>query len=577
MSTNNSIFESLLTIEDFAGFEDQARYEAEWLPKIKKYQENLKNAIPKELTVELPKPVAELIKEQFNAVDYLYSAKLLTPKEFEITDSTISQLVDKQVEGELTAVEIYNAFAHRAIIAHQFTNCAAEIFIDEGLKQAEERDAYLKEHGKIVGPLHGIPISIKEHLNYKGKVTHASFVSLIENVTPEHSGTTKILENLGAVFYIRTTQPQTLMHLDSNNNITGLTKCPFNLLLSAGGSSSGEGAISAFGGSAIGVGSDIGGSVRSPSAFSGTNALRPSTRRIAETGTTSAGAGQESVPAIFGPIGRSIDDIDYWMKSYINEGKPWLIDAWALPIPWRSVPKPDPKDLTIAVIRDDGLVRVSPPIRRGLNEVVEKLKAAGVRIVEFQPPNTKLAYETINKMYNCDGNYMQKKYLSASGEPLTRLTKWDLNFGDGSKHYNVKENRELNYIRDGLRNEYTKFLVENKIDFILSPTYNNVAPHSEEVYNWSYTTLFNILDFPTLVFQTGIFQDPNVDKWTEEDLKYEYRSDLEKLENENYKPDEFIGAPIGLQLSGRRYTDEEIVAAGKTIVDDILKVDLLKH
>lgn len=175
------------------------------------------------------------------------------------------------------------------------------------------------------------------------------------------------------------------MHLDSNNNFTGLTKCPFNLLLSSGGSSSGEGAIVAYGGSSIGVGSDIGGSIRAPAAFSGCHGFRPSTRRISTKGGISGGAGQESVPAVVGPLGRSIEDLDLWMKTYINDGKPWDYDNWIIPLPWREVKTPAVNDLTIAVIRDDGLVRVSPPIRRALDEVVNKLKDAGAKIIEFTP------------------------------------------------------------------------------------------------------------------------------------------------------------------------------------------------
>ena len=97
------------------------------------------------------------------------------------------------------------------------------------------------------------------------------------------------------------------------------------------------------------------------------------------------------------------------------------------------------------------MVRVSPPIRRALNTVVEKLKGAGAKIIEFDPPNTKLAYETVHKMYNCDGNHMQRKLLSGSNEPLTKLTKWNLNYGEGAKHYDVASNRELNVTRDQLR------------------------------------------------------------------------------------------------------------------------------
>ncbi|KAI5949396.1 hypothetical protein KGF54_005631 [Candida jiufengensis] len=569
-------FESFLTKEHFQGYEDPKKFK-EYEPKLEAYRKDLEDNILDEYKIDLPKSRDELIKEQFNPVEYLYSQKLLTPEEFEITDTPAFQIVKNISDKKWTAVQVFKAFAHRGTIAHQFTNCAFQLFPKEGLERAKQLDEYQAKNGKLIGPLHGLPVSIKEQANFKGKVTHGGYVGLIDNVTEKHGASNQILENLGAVFYVRTSQPQTLMHLDSGNNFTGFTKNPFNLLLSSGGSSSGEGAIVGFGGTSLGVGSDIGGSVRAPAAYSGCHGFRPSTRRLGTLGGVSSGAGQESVPAVYGPFARSMDDIELYMKSCINDGKPWDLDAWAIYAPWREVPLPKPEDITIAVMRDDGLVRVSPPIRRGIEETVKKLKEAGVRIIEFSPLNTKLAYETVNKMYSCDGNYMQKELLSKSGEPLQKLTKWALNYGDGAKEYTSTENRKLNVTRDNLRNEYNDYMVENKVDFILSPTYNNVAPHSSEVYNWSYTALFNILDLPTLAFQTGLFQDPEVDVWTEDDKNYEYRSDLEKLENENYKAEEFIGAPIGLQLTGRRYRDEEVVAAGKLIVNDILKVDLLNH
>ncbi|KAI5959887.1 uncharacterized protein KGF55_005119 [Candida pseudojiufengensis] len=569
-------FESFLTKENFEGYEDPEKFK-QYEPKLQAYRKDLEDNILEEYKIELPKPRKELIKDQFNSVEYLYSHKLLTPEEFEITDSTASTIVKNIENKKWTAVQVFKAFAHRGTIAHQFTNCAFQLFPKEGLERAKQLDEYQAKNGKLIGPLHGLPISVKEQANFKGKITHGGYVGCLDNIPEKHGASNQILEDLGAVFYIRTSQPQTLMHLDSGNNFTGFTKNPFNLLLSSGGSSSGEGAIVGFGGSILGVGSDIGGSVRAPAAYSGCHGFRPTTRRLGTLGGVSSGAGQESVPAVYGPFARSMEDIELYMKSCINDGKPWDIDAWAIYTPWREVETPKPENIMIAVMKDDGLVRVSPPIRRGIEHTAKKLKEAGFNIVEFNPPNTKLAYETVNKMYSCDGNYMQKLLLSKSGEPLQKLTKWALNYGSGSELFSSIENRKLNVIRDNLRNEYNDYLVKNKIDFILSPAYNNVAPHSGEVYNWSYTALFNILDMPTLAFQTGLYQDPKIDIWTDDDKNYKYRSDLEKLENENYKPEEFIGAPIGLQLTGKRYKDEEVIAAGKFIVDDILKVDLLHH
>lgn len=571
-----SDYTTFLTTEDFSGYEDPERYQREWLPKVEAYRKALSDAVTPEYAVTVPKDIDTLVKEQFNAVDYLYKNKLLSEEEFAITDSSATALAAKLATGELSAVQVFKAFAKRAVICHQFLNCAMELFTDEGLERAKYLDEYYAKSGKPIGPLHGIPISLKEQMAYRGKITHGGYVSMVDNITPEHGITTQILEDLGAVFYIRTTQPQTLMHLDSNNNFTGLTRNPYNMKLSSGGSSSGEGAVVAFGGSAIGIGSDIGGSIRAPSAYSGGVGLRPSTKRFALYGGVSGGAGQESVPAVSGPMTRSVEDVDFLMEHYLNEGKPWVRDAYCLRMPWRKVEKPEAKDITIGVMWDDGLVHPTPPITRGLKFVVDKLKAAGVKVVDFAPIRTQEAYDTVHKMYNCDGNYKQRLLLAGSGEPLCKLTKWSLNYGDGSKEYTVKENRVLNLLRDQLRFDYNKFMVDNGIDFILTPTYSNVAPVSEEVYGWSYTSLFNILDFPTLVFQTGLFQDPAVDKWDESFKDYKFRSELEKLELEQYVPETFAGAPIGLQLAGKRYEDEEVVAAGKTIVD-IIGADLFKH
>lgn len=569
-------YESFLVTESFEGFEDPEKFK-NYVPKLEKYKKDLEESVLDEYKVAMPKPIDELVEDQLDAVNYMYTEKLLTPEEFEITDSSASKIVKNIADRKWSAVEVLKAFAHRGTVAHQFTNCALQIFVDEGIKRTKELDEYQQNTGKLVGPLHGVPVSLKEHFNYAGKVTHSGYVSLIDNVTEEFGVTPQILYDLGAVFYIRTTQPQTLMHLCSESNYSDVTKCPFNISLSSGGSSSGEGAVVSFGGSVFGIGSDIGGSIRSPAAFSGCFGLRPTTHRVSMEGSTSSLGGQETIQAVFGPLARTVEDIETMMKTYLNEGKPWNSDASLICMPWRDVPKPNAKDLTIAVIRDDGLVRPSPPIRRGINTVVDKLKEAGVKIIEFTPPNTKLAYETINKMYNCDGNETNRKMLGESGEPLAQLTKWSLNYGEGSRMFSVPEVRQLHMTRDALRNEYNKFMVDNNVDFILSPAYNNVAPHPREVYNWSYTALFNILDLPTLVLQTGLKQDPEVDVWTEKDKKHQYRSKLEQLENEMYKPEEFKHAPIALQLSGRRYHDEEVVAAGKVIADDILKVDLLRH
>lgn len=552
---------SILTKDLLNNYEDASKY-AEFEPKLKAYREKLANSIPSQFKIDVPGTVAERRENQFNPLQYLYDEKLLSESELAITESSAVELASRIASGNLTSVAVFKAFSHRAAIAHQLTNCYLDIFIDEGLKRAEYLDDYYKEHGKVIGPLHGIPVSVKEHMSFKNKITHASYVGLIENLTTEHGLTTQILEELGAVFYVRSVQPQTLMHFCSNNNYIGPCSNPYNSSLTAGGSSSGEGASVGFGASALGVGSDIGGSIRGPAAFSGAVGLKPTSKRVSLLGGISAGKGQESVPAVIGPLARTVEDIDYWMEHYLNIGKPWERDATLAQIPWKKVDTPDVAKLKIAIIYDDGFVRPTPPITRSLKHVAETLKSAGAEVVTWEPLKATLAFETVKNMYSCDGNDSQRRLLSQSGEPLLKLTKYALNIGD-ARQYTVSENRLLVEVRDTLRQEYLEFMNENKIDFIISPTYSNVAAKLEAAYSWSYTALWNILDYPTLVFQTGLKVEEG-DDWSE---PFEYRSDFEALELQHYDAKLFKNAPIGLQITGRRYNDEEVVAAGKAVVE----------
>lgn len=130
---------------------------------------------------------------------------------------------------------------------------------DRSLERAHYLDTYFEQHGTPIGPLHGLPISVKEHIGIKGLRLHGSYISSWDRVANEDAHILQILANAGAIFYVRTTQPQTIMHLETSSNFYGTTVNPYNSDLSSGGSSGGEGALVALGGSCLGIGSDVGG------------------------------------------------------------------------------------------------------------------------------------------------------------------------------------------------------------------------------------------------------------------------------------------------------------------------------
>jgi amidase len=160
--------------------------------------------------------------------------------------------------------------------------------------------------------------------------------------------------------------------------------------LSPGGSSGGEAALLALRGSFIGIGTDIGGSVRIPGAFTNLYSLRPSFGRFPTYGSKTALAGQEAINSVngmlpfdctdLGPLGHTPRDINLYSKIIVDS-QPWLVDPKVVCIPWRSIELP--AKLSFAVIKSNKVVNLLPPVARGLEIAISKLKEAGHEIIEW--------------------------------------------------------------------------------------------------------------------------------------------------------------------------------------------------
>lgn len=139
--------------EKIKGVGGHASYEA----KARIFREQLEAKIPASLRL----PPAILEDPPLNVTHIPETCGLLTPKELAITELDATAVCQKIAIGELTAVDAVTAFGKRAAIAHQLTACLIDFFLDEGIKQAQQLDEYFRKEGKVIGPLHGLPISIK--------------------------------------------------------------------------------------------------------------------------------------------------------------------------------------------------------------------------------------------------------------------------------------------------------------------------------------------------------------------------------------------------------------------------------
>lgn len=403
----------------------------------------------------------------------------------------------------------------RAAIAHQLTNCLTEIFFDDAIRRAGELDAHLDAGKPPLGPLHGVPVSLKDTFKVKGYDASIGLAALCFSHATENSVLVDVLLKAGAVLYAKTNVPQTLMALDSHNNIFGRTLNPLNALLTAGGSSGGEGALLALRGSILGVGTDVGGSIRIPAMCNGTFGIKPSWERIpyaGQEGGTKPAVAKLGIPASAGPLAHSMRDIELFFRA-VSDQRPWELDPDVLPSPWASLPQlPGRKQLRIGVVKRDGVMEPHPPILRLLSEVSSKLRNAGIIVVEMDITLLFSQCQSLaNALFGIEGSNSMFDLIEACNEPLspwlqTRLRR--------KAPLALEKTRELHARRSELQTKFLKIWrdeKENEIDAFICPVAPHPVPPIDRWNGVSYTSSFVLLDYPAGVIPVRTFTDRDME------------------------------------------------------------------
>ncbi|KAF7588619.1 hypothetical protein BBP40_005457 [Aspergillus hancockii] len=497
--------------------------------------------------------------------------KILSPPEVTITESPAETLVASLAAGSLSATAVTKAFLQRAAISQKLTNCIYELLPERALARATELDNYLAEHGKPLGPLHGLPISIKAHVGIAGRDNTAGFVGWVGRKNEEDANIVKILVEAGAVVYARTTEPQGLMALETCSNITGTTVNPHNTALSPGGSSGGESALQALYGSPLGIGSDIGGSIRSPASNCGLYGFKPTTGRLPIIGCAAYVIGCETILGTLGPLSPTLGGIELFMKVVLA-AKPWTSDPSLHQIPWRDneshICWDGKKRLTVGVLWDDGVVKPAPPVSRALQETVDQLKTVpGIEVIEWKPYQQKEALEILTRLYAPDGGKAFARNLALSGEPYMSLTAWTLRDTPGIEELDLHGLWDWTIKRESFRYAYLQKWnsVAPDMDVILCPAYPTPAPVIDTSRYWGYTSIWNLLDYPAIVFPVTRV-DPVRDA---KDAAYEPRNEFDRWCYEHYDAQIQRDAPVCLQLVAKKLEDEKVLQALQEIKQKI--------
>jgi len=375
----------------------------------------------------------------------------------------------------------------------------------------------------------------------------------------------KILRSLGAVFYVKTNQPQSIMTLECHS-FYGRTVNPYNSNLSSGGSSGGEGALVAMKGSCMGVGSDIGGSIRCPSAHCGIYGMRPTSLTHPLAGYLGYMHGQDGVEPSTGPMCASARDITTFIKAVIGT-RPYLDDPSLIPLSFTIPVDIGARPLRVGIMMHDDVVMPHPPTLRALKAAKHKLEAApGIELVDYVPYKHDEGVGLAHELYFQDGGKRVHEVLDSTGEPILPLTEWVIE-SDKVKDHDAQGIWKLFHDRNAYRQRYSSHWNASNVDVLLCPAFPGVAARHDTSKYWGYTAIWNILDYPGIVFPSGLHADPALDPV---ESRYNPMSPSDAYNHALYDPVIFAGAPISYQLVAKKYNDGILLAA-QMVVEGILR------
>jgi Asp-tRNA(Asn)/Glu-tRNA(Gln) amidotransferase A subunit family amidase len=444
--------------------------------------------------------------------------------------------------GEISPVEL--AETHLAKIDRLNPKLNAFVHVDAARVRSEALAAESalsdrKISGNTLGPLHGVPISVKSSVEVAGMHCESGTRLRAGFVATHDAPLVARLKNAGAIVLGVTNTPELLMAWETDNLLYGPTNSPWDLERTPGGSSGGEAAAIAAGMSAGGVGSDGGGSIRVPAHFSGICGLKPTPGRIPATGHHPASGGPFALIGVVGPMARTVADLKALFE--VMQG-PDDGDTCAAPVPLRWPSEEDARKLRIGYFEDDGRTPVTLETRAAVRTAAEALRRTGFRVEQFRPTGLEEARNLWTKFFVVSGGMLIRSMFRNREHDLSPILKHFLEMSAAQPPLTAETLLDAWIRRDTLRAEFLAQMRNYPI-FICPAAAIPAFRHGERSWQiegksvnyldaWSYTEWFNLLGNPAAVVPVG--RSPE-------------------------------GLPIGVQIVGRPWEEEQVLAVAAAL------------
>ena len=322
----------------------------------------------------------------------------------------------------VSSVAVVDAHLARLEAVNPKLNAVVQLRAEAARQQARAADEAISR-GERVGPLHGVPITIKDSLDTAGLVSTWGTMGRAA-FTPEHDATVVArLRAAGAIILGKTNTPEFTLAGITNNDVYGRTNNPYDVERSPAGSSGGAGAILAAGGSALDLGSDTGGSIRMPSHYCGIAGIKPTSGRVPRTGhAISFEVGALDAFTQIGPMARQVEDLSLTLSIIAG---PDGHDPAVVPAPLGDPQDVSVRDLRVAFYTDNGLTSPSPDTVSTVRTAASVLAEHGVSVTEDRPQGVSDAERLWYSLYLADGGAWIRRLIHAAGtERLSSALEW---------------------------------------------------------------------------------------------------------------------------------------------------------
>jgi Asp-tRNA(Asn)/Glu-tRNA(Gln) amidotransferase A subunit family amidase len=416
----------------------------------------------------------------------------------------------------------------------------AYVHIDPERVRSEAHSARVSlANNATLGPLHGVPISIKSSLDVSGMKCESGTRLRAGYIARTDAPLVARLRQAGAIVLGVTNTPELLMAWETDNLLYGRTNSPWDLNRTPGGSSGGEAAAIASGMSAGGVGSDGGGSIRVPAHFSGICGLKPTPGRIPSTGHFPESGGPFALIGVVGPMARTVADLKLLFE--VMQG-PHDGDTCSAPVPLRWPTDSETRKLTIGCFEDDGRTPVTAETRQAIPTAAESLSRAGFRVEPFRPEGLEEAHLLWRKFFVKSGGIVIGPMFQGRVSALSPILKQFLGWAEREPAMKDDAFLQAWFARDALRAKFLRQM--QRFPILLCPAAAIPAfRHGERSWTidgttvhyldaWSYTEWFNLLGNPAAVVPVSHSSE---------------------------------GLPIGVQIVGRPWEEEQVLSVAAVL------------